>query len=144
MFLQIYRMVRIDLSRTPIDVALALAVWDIKQKAGPAVISPQSLVLGGNPRMPVKPANLPGHRRPCQAISQARADVKQLVAQAPLSQEFRERLPRATELEMGPGTRVLVFSEKSQKWEGPYMVEGSDGKLPWLSIKDQVKLFSVR
>jgi len=39
---------------------------------------------------------------------------------------------------------VLVFREKSQKWEGPYMVEGSDGKFLWLNIKDQLKLFSIR
>lgn len=43
---------------------------------------------------------------------------------------------------MGPGTRVLVYREGPNKWEGPYMVEGSDGKLLRLNIKDGLKLFS--
>jgi len=40
---------------------LAVAVWAMTQTAGPAGISPQALVLGIQPRMPVKPVNLPGH-----------------------------------------------------------------------------------
>jgi len=113
MLRKIYRTVRMDRASIPLDVALALAVWAMNQTAGPAGISPQSLVLGVNPRMPVKPANLPGHRERCQAIAEARADMVKLVAQARLSKAFRERLPRAAELEVGPGTRVLVFCEKS-------------------------------
>jgi len=132
-----------DHASIPIDMALALAVWSMNQTAGPDGISPQSLVLGVNSRMPVKPVNLPGHRERCQAIAEARADMVKLWAQARMSKAFRERLPRAAELDVGPGTRVLVFREKSQKWEGPYMVEGSDGKLLWLNIKNQLKLFSI-
>jgi len=67
-----------------------------------------------------------------------------LLAQVRLRKTVRERLPRAAELEVGPGTRVPVFREKSQKWEGPYLVEGSDGKLLWVNVKDKLKLFSIQ
>jgi len=67
-----------------------------------------------------------------------------LLAQVRLRKTFRERLPRAAELEVGPGTRVPVFREKSQKWEGPYLVEGSDGKLLWVNVKNKLKLFSIQ
>ena len=143
MLRQIYRTVRMDHAITPLDVALALAVWAINQTAGPSGISPESLVLGGDPRIPVKPANLPGHRERCQAIAEARADLVKPVAQARLRKALPERLRRTAELEVGPGTRVLVFREKFQKWKGPYMVEGSDGKLLKLNIKDQLMLFSI-
>jgi len=140
---QIFRTVHMVRASILLDEALSLAVWAVNQTAGPAGISPQSLVLGVNARMPVKPTSLPGHRERCKAMAEARADMAKLVAQARLSKAFRERLPRAAELEVGPGTRVLVFREKSQKWEGPYMVEGSDVKLLWLNIEDQLKLFSI-
>jgi len=143
MLRQIYRTARMDHAISPLDVALALAVWAMNQTAGPADISPESLVLGGDPRIPVKPANLPGHRERCQAIAEARADLVKLVAQARLRKALPERLRRTAELEVGPGTRVLVFREKFQKWKGPYMVEGSDGQLLKLNIKDQLKLFSI-
>jgi len=54
----------------------------MNQTAGHAGISPQSLVLRVNLRMPINPANLPGHRERCQGIDEARADMVKLVAQA--------------------------------------------------------------
>lgn len=59
MFRQIYRGVHPDHPSIPADLALAQSVWAMNQTAGPAAISPQSLVLGVNPRIPVKPADLP-------------------------------------------------------------------------------------
>jgi len=63
----IKRVIRMDHPGIPVDLALALAVWAMNQTAVPAGVSPHSLVLGVNPRMPVEPADLPDHRERCNA-----------------------------------------------------------------------------
>jgi len=47
------------------DLTLALAVWSMNQTAGPGGILPQALVSVINTRMPIKPANIPGHQEHC-------------------------------------------------------------------------------
>ena len=66
-----------------------------------------------------------------------------MVAQARLSKAVRQRVPRAAGQDIGPGKRVLIYREIPQKWEGPFMVAGSDGKLVWPNVNYILKLFSV-
>jgi len=143
MLRHIFRLIRGSHPSISDDLTLALAVWAMNQTAGPAGISPQALVLGIQPRMPVKPVNLPGHRERCQAIAEARSEILKLVAQARLSKALRQRVFKAAGSEVRPGARVLVYREDPKQWEGPYVVEGSDGKLLWLNVKDRLKLFSI-
>jgi len=143
MLLQSFRVIRMDHPGIPVDLALALAVWAMNQTAVPAGVSPHSLVLGVNPRIPVRPADLPDHRERCNANVEARAAMPKMVAQARLSKAFRQRVPRAVGKEIGPGKRVLVYREIPKKLESPYMVAGSDGKLVWLNVNNILKLFSV-
>ena len=143
MLRHIFRLIRGAHPSISDELTLALAVWSMNQTAGPGGISPQALVLGINPRMPIKPVNLPGHQERCQAIVEARAEMLKLMAQARLSKAFRQRVPKAAGSEVQPGARVLVYREIPKAWEGPYVVECSDGKLLWLNIKDRLKLFSI-
>jgi len=74
----------------------------MNQTAGRAGVSPQSLVLGVNPRMPVKPADLLDHRKRFKAIGEASAAMVKMVAQARLRKAFRQRVPRAAGQDNGP------------------------------------------
>ena len=44
---------------------------------------------------------------------------------------------------MRPCVRFLVYREFPKDWEGPYVMEGTDGKLMWLNIKDRLKRFYI-
>eukprot|EP00170_Pyropia_yezoensis_P002016 contig_8609_g2020 len=116
----------------------------MNQTAGPMGISPTLLVFGINPRIPVSPADLPMQRERSKALVEARADMVRHVARARLGTALRRNVPKASDYEIHPGMRVLVYREKPiDEWQGPYTLHGHDGKHVWLGINDRLKLFSI-
>lgn len=141
---QIFRRVRAAHPTIDKGQALSLSVWAMNQTAGPMGISPVLLVFGINPRMPVNPVDLPMQRERNKALVEARADMVKHVARARLSTVVRRNVPKASNTEISPGMRVLVYREKPvDEWQGPYTVQGHDGKQVWLDINDRLNLFSI-
>lgn len=75
---------------------------------------------------------------------EARSDVVNYVAQALLQVARRRPSPGAAAADIQSGMPVLFYREMPvNKWEGPYVVVGCDGKQVWLDVKDRLRLFSI-
>eukprot|EP00170_Pyropia_yezoensis_P002014 contig_8608_g2018 len=83
-------------------------------------------------------------RERSKALVEAGTNMVRHVARARLSTALRRNVPKASDNEIHPCMRVLVYREKPiDEWQGPYTVHGHDGKHAWLDINDRLKLFSI-
>ena len=141
---QLFKRVRADHPKIPVQLALSMAVWAMNQTAGPRGLSPILLVFGIHPRMPVSPADLPNHRERCKALVEARADMSKQIARDRLDRALRTQVPHAAAANINPGIDVLVYREKPvDKWEGPYRVISCSSKQVWLDVNNKAKMFSI-
>jgi len=70
----LYNRVSADRPDISPDMALALAVFVMKQTAGPSGSSSMLVLFGVNPPVPVKPVGLPDHRQRSKAMADARLE----------------------------------------------------------------------
>jgi len=126
------------------DIELALAVFVMKQTAGPSGFSPMLSRFGVSPPVPVKPVNLSSHHERSKAKADARQKMGRCAAKARLDAARRNKVPSGAMVDEQLGIDVLVFREvPDKKCEGPDTVVGVSGKSVWLKEKQRLRMYSI-
>ena len=113
------------------DSALQAAVKAVNDTAGPDGLVPTLLVYGALPRLGLRtdpPA--PSIFRRAQAVRKAMKEVHDLFATRQVDAALRARNgPRVDDIHAAAiGSKVLVFREHRNRWEGPYTLHGIQGE----------------
>jgi len=110
----------------PVDdkYILAISVMCINATVGPEGICPTLLVFGAMPKLPL-PATAPAavpHGERMMMITTAREEYLKIVGNIRLKTAEKAFIPKTLPLSVETGDKVLVYREKSGKWEPRFFV----------------------
>ena len=147
---RIYTKIRMQYPTLEKDVALSIALMGLNNTAGPEGLTPTLLVFGAVPRLPIGHIDtmIPKQRERLHALELARKEMETITAQLRIKVARRDRQRVLNVLDLKYGDPVLVYREKSKRWEGPYkfigqhrttiIVEsarGSKFEFPYVTVK---------
>lgn len=128
------------------EECLKLAVYAVNTTMGPEGITPMLLVFGAFPR-PARTTPAPCQIQRQQAVESGRGAAaheraKRRLAFAlrhpsvPIGKEASARLQ-----DLPPGSKVLIYRTKPNRWEGPYNFVSVDGETVVLQLNHGRKIF---
>ena len=127
---RIYTKIRIECPSLEKEVALSIAVMGLNNTAGPEGLTPTLLVFGTIPRLPIGHIEtmLPTQRERLKAMEYSRKEMEEITAQMRLKVAQKDRNRILGMLDLRAGESVLVYRERSRRWEGPYRFLGQNRK----------------
>jgi len=106
-------------------------------------VSSLQLVIGVQPRMPMRAEDLPEHRERANSWFEAGADMAKHIARMHLKLASCRSVPAAADRDNGPGMRVFVYRKRPASWEGPFAVIDCDRTQVWHNVNKGFTLVSV-
>ena len=127
---RIYTKIRIEYPSLDKHVALSVAIMALNNTAGPEGLTPTLLVFGTIPKLPVGHIEtlMPSQRDRFRALEFARREMETITAELRVKIAQKNRSASLEILDLDVGDPVLVYRERTKKWEGPFKFVSQDGK----------------
>lgn len=126
-----YKIIRKEAPNLEKESALQTAVKSVNDSVGPNGLIPTLLVYGALPRLgfPSDPPTPSMYQR-AVALQKATNEMSKYFAKSQINGALRCRNgPDTTNIHLTPiGSKVLVYRDRSKKWEGPFPLLGIDGE----------------
>ena len=125
------------------EVLLRYAIKGINDTMGPEGLVPSLLVFGVVPSFPTVHAELPAQKERLAALDAARKEMETVTSELRVQQALRSKLPPASKYHVEPGDNVLVYRERTKRYEGPYTVKRVCEKEIYVEVKGVEKHFNI-
>lgn len=133
---RIYNKIAMDYPSSSASILLKIAVKAMNDTIGENGLVPSKLVFGITPRFPIISTDLPNQRNRMAALARAQMEMNSIVSERRVQSALTKEIPPAANRTYQLGERVLVFSELSKCWEGPYTVIHVLGRMVTVSSID--------
>lgn len=133
---RIYNKVSFEYPQLNKIIVLNFDIKAMNDTMGENGLVPSRLVFGIIPRFPILNHNLPTQRERLQALKLAQAEMNSIVAERRVLAALNKSIPSAADRNYKLGEKVLIYSETSKTWIGPYIVIDCTGRIVTVKTHD--------